>query len=116
DVVARRSLLPVVDIAYQGLGRGFAEDSAGLHLLLDACDEAIVAQSCDKNFGVYRDRVGALYVKTARTASTQLAMTHLAQIAREMWSMPPDHGAAAVRIVLENDDLRADWDAEVGEM
>ena len=116
EVIARRGLLPLVDIAYQGLGRGFAEDAAGLHLLLDACDEVIIAQSCDKNFGVYRDRVGALFVKTAKKAATQHAMTHLAQIARAMWSMPPDHGAAAVRIVLETDDLRADWDAEVGEM
>ena len=116
DAVAGGGLLPVVDIAYQGLGRGFAEDAAGLHLLLDACDEVIIAQSCDKNFGVYRDRVGSMFVKTAQASTTKHAMTHLAQIAREMWSMPPDHGAAAVRIVLENEELRADWDAEVGEM
>ncbi len=116
EVVVRRGLLPLVDIAYQGLGRGFAEDAAGLHLLLDACDEVIIAQSCDKNFGVYRDRVGSMFVKTARPASTELALTHLAQIAREMWSMPPDHGAAAVRIVLEDEALTADWNAEVGEM
>ena len=116
EVIARRGLLPLVDIAYQGLGRGFAEDAAGLHLLLDACDEVIIAQSCDKNFGVYRDRVGSLFVKTATVDSTRHAMTHLAQLARAMWSMPPDHGAAAVRIVLENEELRADWDKEVGEM
>jgi aspartate/tyrosine/aromatic aminotransferase len=116
QVVARRGLLPFVDIAYQGLGRGFAEDAAGLHLLLDACDEVIIAQSCDKNFGVYRDRVGSLFIKTARASSTEVALTHVAQIAREMWSMPPDHGAAAARIVLETPELRADWDAEVGEM
>ena len=114
--VSRRGLFPIVDIAYQGLGRGFAEDAAGLHLLLDACDEVVVAQSCDKNFGVYRDRVGSLFVKTARADGTKRAMDHVVQIAREMWSMPPDHGAAAVRIVLETPDLRADWDAEVGEM
>jgi len=116
DVVSRRGLFPIVDIAYQGLGRGFAEDAAGLHLLLDACDEVVVAQSCDKNFGVYRDRVGSLFVKTAHAGGTKRAMDHVVQIAREMWSMPPDHGAAAVRIVLETPELRADWDAEVGEM
>ena len=116
EVVARKRLLPLVDIAYQGLGRGFAEDAAGLHLLLDACDEVIIAQSCDKNFGVYRDRVGSMFIKTARPASTEHALTHVAQIAREMWSMPPDHGAAAVRIVLEDEALTADWNAEVGEM
>ena len=111
-----RGLIPLVDIAYQGLGRGFAEDAAGLHLLLDACDEVVIAQSCDKNFGVYRDRVGSLFLKTARAEGTKRAMDHVVQIAREMWSMPPDHGAAAVRIVLETPELRADWDAEVGEM
>jgi aspartate/tyrosine/aromatic aminotransferase len=98
------------------LGRGFAEDAAGLHLLLDACDEVVIAQSCDKNFGVYRDRVGSLFIKTDNAAGTKRAMGHVVQIAREMWSMPPDHGAAAVRIVLESPELRADWDAEVGEM
>ena len=116
DVVSQRGLFPLVDIAYQGLGGGFAEDAAGLHLLLDACDEVIVAQSCDKNFGVYRDRVGSLFVKTARAEGTKRAMNHVVQIAREMWSMPPDHGAAAVRIVLDTPELRADWLAEVGEM
>jgi aromatic-amino-acid transaminase len=116
DVVERRGLIPLVDIAYQGLGRGFAEDAAGLHLLLDACDEVVIAQSCDKNFGVYRDRVGSLFLKTAQADQTKRAMDHAVQIAREMWSMPPDHGAAAVRIVLDTPELRADWDAEVGEM
>ena len=116
EVVARRGLTPLVDIAYQGLGSGFAEDAAGLHLLLDACDEVVIAQSCDKNFGVYRDRVGSMFLKTARADQTKRAMDHVVQIAREMWSMPPDHGAAAVRIVLDTPELRADWDAEVGEM
>jgi len=116
DVVARRGLIPLVDIAYQGLGRGFAEDAAGLHLLLDACDEVVVAQSCDKNFGVYRDRVGSLLLKTGSADQTKRAMNHVVQIAREMWSMPPDHGAASVRIVLDTPELRADWDVEVGEM
>jgi len=116
EVVSQRGLIPFVDIAYQGLGRGFGEDAAGLHLLLDACDEVVIAQSCDKNFGVYRDRVGSLFLKTARADQTKRAMGHVVQIAREMWSMPPDHGAAAVRIVLDDEELRADWHAEVGEM
>lgn len=114
--IAHRGLIPFIDIAYQGLGRGLDEDAGGLRGLLAACDEVIVAQSCDKNFGVYRDRVGSLHLKTARPAATALAMEHVAQIAREMWSMPPDHGAATVRTVLENDDLRADWLTELGEM
>jgi aromatic-amino-acid transaminase len=116
EVVSRRGLIPFVDIAYQGLGRGFAEDAAGLHLMLDACDEVVFAHSCDKNFGVYRDRVGSLWIKTGSASATKRALDHVVQIAREMWSMPPDHGAACVRIVLDTPELRADWDAEVGEM
>jgi len=114
--VAHRGLLPFVDIAYQGLGRGLEEDARGLHLLLDRCDEVIVAHSCDKNFGLYRDRVGSLWIKTAAEKSSRIAMDHVLQIAREMWSMPPDHGAATVRIVLEDEGLTADWKAELGEM
>ena len=109
-------LLPIVDLAYQGLGRGLEEDAAGLRGVLDACDEVIVAQSCDKNFGVYRDRVGCLFIKTGSVAASKQAMAQVLQIAREMWSMPPDHGAATVRIVLENKALRADWLAELDTM
>ncbi|HXG99056.1 MAG TPA: aromatic amino acid transaminase [Sphingomicrobium sp.] len=114
--IAHRGLLPLVDIAYQGLGRGLDEDAAGLQLLLDCCDEVIVAQSCDKNFGLYRDRVGLMFVKTASAAKSRVAMDNLMQIAREMWSMPPDHGAAAVRIILDDEALTADWRAELDEM
>jgi len=115
-VVARRGLLPFVDIAYQGLGRGLDEDAAGLRGILSACDEVLVAQSCDKSFGVYRDRVGALFIKTASREATANAMGHVLQMAREMWSMPPDHGAAAIRIVLEDEVLTADWRAELDTM
>jgi aromatic-amino-acid transaminase len=114
--VAHRGLLPFVDIAYQGLGRGLEDDARGLHLILDQCDEVIVAHSCDKNFGLYRDRVGSLWIKTANDRSTRTAMDHVLQISREMWSMPPDHGAASVRVVLEDEGLTADWKAELSEM
>jgi len=114
--IVERQLLPVIDLAYQGLGRGLEEDAAGLRGVLDACDEVIVAQSCDKNFGVYRDRVGCLFIKTGSLAASKIAMGHVLQIAREMWSMPPDHGAAVVRTVLEDDALRADWLVELDDM
>jgi aromatic-amino-acid transaminase len=112
-VVAARGLLPFVDIAYQGFGEGLAPDAAGLRGILAACDDVIVAQSCDKNFGVYRDRVGSMWIKTGSSAATGAAMGHVLQIAREMWSMPPDHGAAAVRIVLDDPQLNADWRVEL---
>ena len=115
-VVVERGLLPFVDIAYQGLGRGLDEDAAGLRGILAACDEVLVAQSCDKNFGVYRDRVGTLFIKTARREATANAMGHVLQLAREMWSMPPDHGAAAIRIILEDEALTAEWRSELDTM
>ena len=112
-LIAERGLLPFVDIAYQGFGEGLAPDAAGLHGVLAACDDVIVAQSCDKNFGVYRDRVGSMWLKTASASASATAMGHVLQIAREMWSMPPDHSAAAVRIVLDDAQLSADWRVEL---
>jgi len=115
-VIAGRGLLPFVDIAYQGFGRGLDEDARGLRGLLAACDEVIVAQSCDKNFSVYRDRVGSLFIKTGSMDSTDRAFAHVFQRAREMWSMPPDHGAAAVRIVLDTPELATRWHGELAAM
>ena len=116
QLIVSRGLIPFVDIAYQGFGRGLEEDAHGLRGILSACDEVIAAQSCDKNFSVYRDRVGSLFVKTGSEDATKRAMAHVFQRAREMWSMPPDHGAAAVHIVLEDPQLRANWLVELAAM
>jgi aromatic-amino-acid transaminase len=115
-VVAERGLIPLIDIAYQGFGRGLDEDAAGVRMMLAACDEVIIAQSCDKNFSVYRDRVGSLWLKTGSADDSAKAMAHVFQLAREMWSMPPDHGAAAARIILDDPQLRADWLVELAAM
>ena len=115
-VVSERGLTPLIDIAYQGFGRGLDEDAFGVRLMLDACDEVIIAQSCDKNFSVYRDRVGSLFVKSGARETTKKAMDHVFQRAREMWSMPPDHGAAAVHIILEDPELHARWLVELTAM
>ncbi|MDP9085239.1 MAG: aromatic amino acid transaminase [Pseudomonadota bacterium] len=115
-VIVRRGLLPLVDLAYQGLGRGLDDDAGGMRGILAACDEVLIAQSCDKNFGVYRDRVGALFLKTGSKSASDKTMAHVLQMAREMWSMPPDHGGAVVRTVLEDEALTADWHIELGEM
>jgi aspartate/tyrosine/aromatic aminotransferase len=114
--VSERGLIPFIDIAYQGFGRGLDEDAFGVRLMLQSCDEVVIAQSCDKNFSVYRDRVGCLFVKTRSARSTETAMAHVFQIAREMWSMPPDHGAASVRIVLDDPELRERWLVELTAM
>ena len=115
-IVADRGLIPFVDIAYQGLGEGLDEDATGMRSVVEAADEAIVAQSCDKNFGMYRDRVGTLFLKGRDADGAAHALDWAMQIGRELWSMPPDHGAAVVRIVLEDEELRADWHAELDSM
>jgi aromatic-amino-acid transaminase len=115
-VVSERGLIPLIDIAYQGFGRGLDEDAFGVRLMLDACDEVIIAQSCDKNFSCYRDRVGSLWVKTGSAEASKTAMGHVFQKAREMWSMPPDHGAACAHIILDDPQLRAEWLIELAAM
>jgi aromatic-amino-acid transaminase len=112
-VVCERELIPLIDIAYQGFGRGLEEDAFGVRLMLSTCDEVVIAQSCDKNFSCYRDRVGSLFVKTGSAKATATAMAHVFQRAREMWSMPPDHGAACARIILDDPELRARWLVEL---
>ncbi|GAA4038433.1 aspartate/tyrosine/aromatic aminotransferase [Sphingomonas rosea] len=115
-VVSERGLIPLIDFAYQGFGRGLEADRFGVELMLEACDEVLITQSCDKNFAVYRDRVGCLFVKAPSADLARFSLTHILQIAREAWSMPPDHGAACVRIVLDEPDLRAEWHAELEAM
>ncbi len=108
-LIADKRLLPILDLAYQGLGQGFEEDGYGTRRVLAAVPEALVAYSCDKNFGMYRDRVGAVYAMVADPASLPAVMSNGAALARAAWSMPPDHGAAAVRVVLEDAALTAQW-------
>ncbi|MGB3795133.1 MAG: amino acid aminotransferase [Alteraurantiacibacter sp.] len=109
-------VLPIIDLAYQGLGDGMDADAYGLRTVLAAVPEALVAYSCDKNFGLYRDRVGALYVMGASTDDTAKIMSNAASLARANWSMPPDHGGASVRMILEDEELTADWLAELESM
>jgi aromatic-amino-acid transaminase len=116
EMVARLGLIPFVDLAYQGLGNGLEADAAGARLVVEAAEQALIAQSCDKNFGVYRERVGNLFVKAASANAARIAYGNLLQLSRTMWSMPPDHGAAIVHIVLDDPELRADWNAELREM
>ena len=115
-LVKDKGILPIIDLAYQGLGDGMDADAYGLRAVLAAVPEALVAYSCDKNFGLYRDRVGALYAMGASAEDTVRIMSNGASLARANWSMPPDHGGAAVRVILEDEALTADWLAEVEDM
>ncbi|MCZ8132568.1 MAG: aspartate/tyrosine/aromatic aminotransferase [Steroidobacteraceae bacterium] len=116
DLLDRRGLVPFVDIAYQGLGDGLEEDAYGVRLLAERLPEVLIAVSCSKNFGLYRERVGATLVVGQAPAQASVAMGHLQTIARRMYSMPPDHGAAIVAGIWADPQLRADWQREVAEM
>lgn len=113
EAVRSRGLIPFIDIAYQGLGRGLEEDAAGTRLVVEAAEQALVAQSCDKNFGLYRERCGSLFVKASSSAAAATAFGNLLGLGRRMWSMPPDHGAAIVRTVFDTPELAADWRDEL---
>ena len=115
-LVADKGLLPIVDLAYQGLGDGMDEDAYGLRAIVAAVPEALICYSCDKNFGLYRDRVGALYVLGRDAETTARILTNGHNVARTTWSQPPDHGAAAARIVLENAELTKLWLDELAAM
>jgi aromatic-amino-acid transaminase len=114
-IIAQRGLLPIVDIAYHGLGHGLEADARGLRILIDTVPAALIAYSCSKNFAMYRDRLGALFVVGARQA-VDLAWNNLLQIARASYSMPPDHGAAVVREILTDPELKGEWKGELAGM
>ncbi len=113
---AASGTFPIIDSAYQGLGHGMEEDAAGMRAVLAAVPEAFVAYSCDKNFGQYRDRVGAFYVMAKEPDQLGTAFSNANALARAAWSMPPDHGGAAVRIILNDDSMTAQWLAELDTM
>lgn len=116
DLAALRGFTPFVDVAYQGFGDGVDDDVAGLRHLIDQLPEVIVAASCSKNFGLYRERVGLAMVVGRNTGSVRAAKSHMLSIIRGIYSMPPNHGAALVAEVLGDDDLRSQWLQELGVM
>ncbi|MGY6550317.1 MAG: amino acid aminotransferase [Erythrobacter sp.] len=116
DAIAETGIFPIIDTAYQGLGAGLEEDAAGMRLVLSKVPEALIAYSCDKNFGMYRDRVGALYVLAKGPDGLDAIFSNANALARASWSMPPDHGAAAVRLILRDPDLTKVWLDELDDM
>ncbi len=116
EVALSQGFTVFIDLAYQGLGDGLEQDVYGVRLLAEALPELIVVSSCSKNFGLYRERTGALTLICENDAATSAATTLLAAAARANYSMPPDHGAAIVQTVMQNPELQADWDAELKEV
>ncbi len=117
DALAESGTFPIIDVAYQGLGKGLEEDAAGLRSVLAKVPEAFIAYSCDKNFGMYRDRVGAFYIMAKDSGETlEKAFSNANALARASWSMPPDHGGAAVRVILRDAELTEEWLDELDQM
>jgi len=116
DLLVSRGLFPFVDLAYQGFGDGLEEDAFGVRLLASRVPEMAVAASCSKNFAVYRDRVGTAFLLGKGSAEVDIAYSQLLSVARGMYSMPPDHAAAAIRIILEDKGLTASWKEELETM
>lgn len=108
--------LPFIDIAYQGFGEGLEEDAYGVRLMAESVPEMIIAASCSKNFGLYRERVGLAALITHDSANRDIVQSQIQSVARGIYSMPPSYGGALVDIILANDDLNSWWQREVTEM
>ncbi|AMB85343.1 aromatic amino acid aminotransferase [Pseudomonas agarici] len=116
DIVRRRELLPLIDFAYQGFGDGVEQDAWAVRLFAQELPEVLITSSCSKNFGLYRERTGALIVSTADADKLLDVRSQLAAIARNLWSNPPDHGAAVVMSILDDAQLKSLWADEVEAM
>ena len=116
DVIAERELLPFIDMAYQGFARGVDEDAFAIRELAKRVPEMIVSNSCSKNFGLYRDRVGTVSFLAADAATRDIVDSQVNNYVRTIYSMPPDHGAAVVGMILGDTELSAQWRGEVDDM
>ena len=116
EVVRARELLPLFDFAYQGFGDGLEEDAWAVRLFAETLPEMLITSSCSKNFGLYRERTGALIAVTSDAERLLDVRSQLASLARNLWSTPPAHGAAVVATILADEPLRQIWHDEVERM
>lgn len=116
DLALERGFTPFIDIAYQGLSSGLEEDAFGVRLMAEKVPELLVASSCSKNFGLYRERVGCLALVSANAAAAETVLSQMLNVIRGIYSMPPNHGGAIVRTILNDAALTAQWHAELKEM
>ncbi len=116
DLLLEKDLFPFVDLAYQGFGDGLEEDAAAVRLIASRVPEMVVAASCSKNLGLYRERVGAAMIMAKNEAEATRAHGRLGSVIRANYSMPPDHGANTTEIVLSDDGLNGDWREELEAM
>ena len=113
ELVNDRGLIPMIDIAYQGFGDGLEEDAAGVRLVASSVPECLIAASCSKNFGIYRERTGLLMAISQDGGAQAQNQQSLAFLNRQNYSFPPDHGARLVTMILNDEVLRADWMKEL---
>jgi len=116
DLLNETGATPMIDIAYQGFGDGLQADAEATRAVASGCPETLIAASCSKNFGIYRERTGLLMAVAQDKGMHAVTQGNLAYLNRQNYSFPPDHGARLVSLVLTNDDLRADWQAELEEV
>ncbi|OOY23260.1 aromatic amino acid aminotransferase [Thioclava sediminum] len=115
DLLAETGAVPMIDLAYQGFGDGLEADAAGTRLIAERLPEVLIAASCSKNFGIYRERTGCLMVLGSEETK-KTVQGNLAYLNRQTYSFPPYHGQALVTRVLTDPELRADWEAELEEV
>jgi len=116
ELLARRRLTPFLDLAYQGFGSDLLDDVQGVRLVTQSLPESIIAVSYSKNLGLYRERVGAIITIGESEARADAVQSHVLQIARSIYSMPPDHGAAIAACIFADAELRKTWIAELAAM
>ena len=116
ESMSRTGAFPLVDLAYLGFGDGLEEDAYGVRKLAATVPEMMIAFSGSKNFGLYRDRVGSAMVIARDESAAAIVASNMNNIIRSSYSQPPDHGAEIIRVILENRELRAEWQSELDEM
>lgn len=116
EIAKQVGFTPVIDMAYQGFGQGLDADAYGLRLMADTVEEMIICSSCSKNFGLYRERIGACSIIGKSSSSADIISSVLLPVVRVNYSMPPAHGAAIVETILSSDELTTQWHGELKEM
>jgi aspartate aminotransferase len=116
ELLERRRLVPFLDLAYQGFGSSLDQDAAAVRMVAERVPEALIAVSFSKNLGLYRERVGGLIVISENAARADAVQSHMLHIARSIYSMPPDHGAAIAAKIFAEPPLRREWIQELDAM
>ena len=116
ELAEQNGFLPFIDTAYHGLGEGLDEDVYGIRTLAASVAEMLVVYSCSKNFGLYRDRIGAVIVMGSNQEAAEASSSHITNIARQIYSMPPAYGGAIVKTILQDAGLYESWKKELDEM